>query len=292
MLYCCQAKRFRCRLRGGIRGNMKYMTFNSSCSYAGLANMLEYHGVDTEDRQIALDMGLPFLFSKEGDVYGAGPMLQTAEWFHLYLKPRGFRMTETSLSREAAGEFLRSIPCGMLGLTVDGGGRHAVVYRGMAGGRYEFLNNKRQHSPEPDSLLLTEEELLSRLSDTAVVAVIERAEPVPVPLEEYFQSSIEVLAGLKNELFAFCAKVRSMKELTEARNRLFRAILLDAVTMLELLGEKRLRETLLQLQRRLVNILKEGKPQILQDRMSMEALGEAIDGYMELIREQIQAGRA
>ncbi len=270
---------------------MKYMTFNSSCSYAGLANMLEYHGVETEDRQIALDMGLPFLFSKEGDVYSAGPMLQTAEWFHLYLKPRGFRMTETSLSREAVGEFLRSIPCGMLGLAVDGGGRHAVVYRGMAGGRYEFLNNKRQHSSEPESLLLTEEELLSGLSDTAVVAVIERAEPEPVALAEYFQSSIEVLAGLKNELFAFGAKVHSMKELTEARNKIFRAILLDAVTMLELLGEKRLRETLLQLQRRLVNILKEGKPQTLQDRMSMEALGEAIDGYAELIRGQIQAGR-
>lgn len=96
---------------------------------------------------------------------------------------------------------------------------------------------------------------------------------------------------MKNELFAFGAKVHSMKELTEARNKIFRAILLEAVTMLELLGEKRLRETLLQLQRRLVNILKEGKPQTLQDRMSMEALGEAIDGYAELIRGQIQAGR-
>lgn len=80
---------------------MKYMSFNSSCSYAGLANMLEYYGIETEDRQIALDMGLPFLFSKEENAYSAGPMLQTAEWFHLYLKPRGFRMTETRLQREA-----------------------------------------------------------------------------------------------------------------------------------------------------------------------------------------------
>lgn len=28
---------------------MKYMTFNSSCSYAGLANMLEKIGIDVED---------------------------------------------------------------------------------------------------------------------------------------------------------------------------------------------------------------------------------------------------
>ena len=41
---------------------MKYMTFNSSCSYAGLANLLSFYGVDIEDREIALQMGLPFLF--------------------------------------------------------------------------------------------------------------------------------------------------------------------------------------------------------------------------------------
>ena len=69
---------------------MRYMTFNSSCSYAGVANMLEYHGILVTDRQIALDMDLPFLFSDEGGVYAAGPMLQSAKWVELYLKPLGF----------------------------------------------------------------------------------------------------------------------------------------------------------------------------------------------------------
>ena len=54
---------------------MKYMTFNSSCSYAGVANMLEQYGVDVEDRIIALGMKLPYLFAQEGGVYMAGPML-------------------------------------------------------------------------------------------------------------------------------------------------------------------------------------------------------------------------
>ena len=45
----------------------KYMTFNSSCSYAGLANMLLRYGVDTQDREIARDMKLPFLFACEED---------------------------------------------------------------------------------------------------------------------------------------------------------------------------------------------------------------------------------
>lgn len=78
-----------------------------------------------------------------------------------------------------------------------------------------------------------------------------------------------------------------MKELASARDRLFRAILLDAVTMLGLLEETEIRGVLQRLQRQLLEVLKEGKPLILQNRIPVAALGEAIDRYAELIREQI-----
>ena len=64
---------------------MKYMTFNSSCSYAGLANLLSFYGIDIEDRKIALEMDLPFLFDCEDGCYVSGPMLQGEKWFNLYL---------------------------------------------------------------------------------------------------------------------------------------------------------------------------------------------------------------
>ena len=92
---------------------------------------------------------------------------------------------------------------------------------------------------------------------------------------------------LKTELTAFCAERRSLKELASARDGLFRAILLDAVTMLELLEETEIRGVLQRLQRQLLEVLKEGKPLILQNRIPVAALGEAIDRYAELIREQI-----
>ena len=79
---------------------MKYMTFNFSCSYAGLANLLALHGLDTEDRTIALDMGLPYLFALEDRRYAAGPMLQGKRWFDLFLLPRGFMMVEEAVRRE------------------------------------------------------------------------------------------------------------------------------------------------------------------------------------------------
>ncbi|MCM1190301.1 MAG: hypothetical protein NC541_13525 [bacterium] len=266
---------------------MKYMTFRSSCSYAGVANMLEYYGFDTEDRQIALDMKLPFLFSCQDSVYCAGPMLQTADWFNLYLKPRGFCMTETQVAREEAGRFLRTVSCGMLGLTVTPQSRHAVVYTGMSAEKYRFLNNKRQHAPEPETLLFTEEELSLRLHETVMIATLSQIPPQPVEMTSRFQESRRVLCRLKQDLLDFCSKERTPAELTEGRDRLFRAILLDAVTMLELIGEQPLLETLLLLQRQFTDALREGTPQTLCERLSMGALTGAIDGYGEMIKGRI-----
>ena len=69
---------------------MKYMTFNFSCSFAGVANMLAQYGIETTDRDIALTMKLPFLFAYADGAYLSGPMLQSAGWFDLYLNPLGY----------------------------------------------------------------------------------------------------------------------------------------------------------------------------------------------------------
>ena len=267
---------------------LKYMTFNSSCAYAGLANMLERFGIETQDREIALAMGLPYLFAREDGVYCAGPMLQTAAWFHLYLRPMGIRMTETKMDRAVVGGFLQSVSCAMLGIASPSGGRHAVVYTGMKEGRYVFLNNRRQNSPEPENFFLTEEELAARLGDRAVIATIEKAKPQPVELAGCFQRSIGVLLELKEEISAFCGKDRSPRELAEAGNRIFRAIFLDAVTMLELIGEDELGTRLRVFQGQFLDILKEGKTQVPGDKMSIPAAAEAIDDYIGLIKARMK----
>ncbi|MBQ8161544.1 MAG: hypothetical protein IJ083_12480 [Clostridia bacterium] len=62
---------------------MKFMHFKASCSCAALAAIMEFHGMDTEDYKIALEIKLPYLFSKENGTYISGPMLQGAKWFNL-----------------------------------------------------------------------------------------------------------------------------------------------------------------------------------------------------------------
>ena len=55
---------------------MKYMTFNSPCSFAGIANMLESKGLDFQDYEVALGMELPYIVAKCDGGYMAGSMLQ------------------------------------------------------------------------------------------------------------------------------------------------------------------------------------------------------------------------
>lgn len=265
---------------------MKYMTFNSSCSYAGVANMLELEGVEAGDRQIALDMGLPYLFSFQDGAYCSGPMLQTAEWFNLYLRPRGFCMTETRLSREDVPEFLEGIPCAMLGILKPSGGKHAVVYTGKKGERWNFINNRRQESSEPGTISLSREELLQRLDSAVTAARLQKDSPVEVDLKPYFRNSAIVLQQLKRDITAFSCEEQTPRDMKAARESLFRAILLDGITMLELIGETQLLKRLKSIQKDFLDALRKNQPLVPADRISVKDLGEAIDAYATLISNQ------
>ena len=247
--------------------------------------MLESFDISVEDRQIALDMGLPYLFSYENGAYCSGPMLQTAEWFNLYLKPKGFHMSETRLSKEEVCPFLQKNIPAMLGLAVSPQGKHAFVCIevGMEGKRYCFLNNKPQNSPDPESICLTREDLLPLLDDSVTVAVLQKSRPMATDLKPYFQKSADTLLMLKQDIRSFCCKEQTPQALRAAQNPLFRAILLDGITMLELLGNEALRKALQTVQREFLNALKENKTLILADRISIERFESAIDAYRDMI---------
>ena len=249
--------------------------------------MLESFDFSTEDRQIALNMGLPYLFSYENGAYCSGPMLQAAEWFNLYLNPRGFSLAETKLSKEEACAFLKEHIPAMLGLAVSPHGKHAVVCvgveNGIEGARYRFLNNKPQNSPEPEIICLTEEELLPILSDSLAVAVLQKCRPQATDLKPYLQRSAETLSMLKQDIRNFCCKEQPPQALRAAQNTIFRAILLDGVTMLGLLGNEDPLKALQTIQRDFVAALKENKTLILADRLSLERFESAIDTYRDMI---------
>ena len=272
----------------GVAEAMKYMTFNSSCSYAGLANLLSHYGIDAEDRTIALKMGLPYLFACEDGQYLSGPMLQGARWFNLYLHPIGFTLTEHRLSREEVCPYLRANSPAMLGLRVTPASKHAVIYTGSKGGEHYFLNNKRQTSPEPETLRLTESDLLSRLDEMVTIGILEKTKPVPVSLQPYLEQSLTTLRSLQSELTAFCSREQSPAAQRQAMETLFRPILLDGVTMLELLEEEQLASSLRTVRTQFMKAVKESRPAVLSSHLNMSLLTAAMTEYAQLIAAEME----
>ncbi len=262
---------------------MKYMTFNSSCSYAGIANLLSFYGIDTEDRTIALEMGLPFLFDYEDGCYLSGPMLQGAKWFDLYLNPIGYTMTEKEVNKEQLCDHLRGLQIAMLGVYVSERNKHAVIYTGMKDNKFCMLNNKWEQSDEPDTLLISDEELLRRVDETVTVGVLNKTACETVKTESMAKRSIAVLQSLEKDIAGFCSQERSPAEIRASMDTLFRAILLDGITMLDLIGETLISQKLKIVQGQFMNAVKENKPLQLDRRLDMALLNSAITEYIDLI---------
>lgn len=269
---------------------MKYMTFNSSCSYAGLANLLAFRGIEATDREIALEMDLPYLFHRDEDGYHAGPMLQGSVWFDLYLRPRGLELNEVRLCRDEICSYLETVKNVMLGLHPSPERKHAVVYEGMEDGKYRFLNNKWEHSQEPDVLLLTGEDLLGRLDSVVTAASLRGAQPVEPDRFPFLRDSVEVFRCMREDIHTFCALERTPMQQRTAMETLFRALLLDAVTMLELLGKVSPWAALKKAQGQLLVMVRENRSVVPGRYLDLTLIDGAIEEYQKLICAHMRMG--
>ena len=275
----------------GLTGcEMKYMTFNSSCSYAGVANMLEQYGLDTGDRAIALAMKLPYLFTCCDGVYLSGPMLQTAQWFNLYLHPVGYEMVEKTIPADEVAEYLKTRKTAMLGIFTEEAGKHAVVYKGLEGDRLVFLNNKWETEESPEKIRLTAEELRQRIDGEVAVATVRRINPTAVDFREKLEASITALRANLEEILALSQREATVGALCGKLNTLFRPLFLDGITMLNMIGEETLAAELSGLQRQLLQALRQepDKRILLKEYVSANKLRGAAEKYMELIKLELE----
>lgn len=263
------------------------MHFNSSCSYAGLANILEMMEYDTEDYQIALDMNLPYLlnYEEESGCYQSGPMLQSAKWFNLYLEPRGFFYTEQWVEKNNLPDNLR--PGMMLGIQVTPRSKHAVVFLEKKDERFFFLNNKYQNSEEEELLSLSEEDLLERLPEFVMTGRIERCEAKKIDLIPLYQKSISNWERLRKEVQEFVSEVQTPQNMKLSMNRLFRPLLLDGITMMQLLEKEKQVETLQDLQKKYLAVVRGEKEVRLADEFDCAAFDEVVDEFISLIRQMM-----
>lgn len=84
---------------------MKYITFPGSGLLTGLATMLSSLGHETDAKQIAFGMEMPWLFLNKDGRYYAGPQLFQPEWVNLYLNSLGFQLNMQHLSPRTCPPF-------------------------------------------------------------------------------------------------------------------------------------------------------------------------------------------
>ena len=269
---------------------MKYMTFNSSCSYAGIANMLEQYGYDTSDASIALTIKLPYMFSCCDGVYLSGPMLQGAQWFDLFLNPIGFQLLEKTICADELANYLISQKTAMLGIHTEAGGKHAVIYIGTEVNHLVFLNNKWETEESPNEIRLTEAELIQAVDPQVVVATLEQVFPKKVCLTERLQQSIAVLQSNVSEIVELSHKEESVENLRRKLNTLFRPLFLDGITMLNLIGETALSESFVKLQSDLLRALRQSSKQAvcLKEYIAIGDLQGAAEKYLDLIKLELK----
>lgn len=265
------------------------MTFRASCSYAGIANLLSMRGIDTEDREIALEMRLPYLFSHEDGRYLSGPMLQGAKWFDLYLNPLGAALSECRMGREEVLSYLPSVLPAMLGLRVSPESKHAVICTSLRNGKWQFINNKRWDSPEPENFSLTDAGLISRLDAAVTIGTLVPTAPIPTDYRPHLRNSLSVLHALREELFSFCSREQPVSNLLAARDALFRPLFLDGPVMLELLDKTELAARLRAVRRQFLTVVQGERKTLLSQNMDMPLLDSAITDYQDLIAMRLEA---
>lgn len=272
---------------------MKYMTFNSSCSYAGVANMLEQYGVDTSDRSIALAMKLPYLFSCCDGVYLSGPMLQKAEWFDLYLNPIGYRLVEKQICSQEIVDYLKEQKTAMLGIMTERNGKHAVVYTGTKSDLFVFLNNKWEEDESPSEIRLTADELKQRVEPMVVVATLQQTPAKSVDFTDRLKTSISVLQANLADIIEVCNTQETVANLRLKLNTLFRPLFLDGITMLNMIGETVLAKEFTSLQQELLSALRQDPQQsiCLKEYVSISKLQVSTKIYRDLILSVIETAK-
>ncbi len=266
---------------------MKYQTFNRSCAYAGLANLLLSQHIDIDDRKLMIDNKIThlFLYDEKQKSYIAGPMIQSKEWFSYCINPFGFVFKEMSVSPKTLEEVLRTTTHKLMMSIVVDGSQHAVIYCGIRNNKYKFLNNKWKDSLEDEYYFFDLYTLKQKLVFTSPVGYIEETnEKSDMNLSLKIEESIHTLDRYLEDIKSFMNSTKTVEEQLEAKKTMFEALFLDVYSMLDILQENNLKNQLEVLRNQYIQSLKENKPMCLGDYLEVTEFTSLIDDLKALYK--------
>ena len=210
-----------------------------------------------------------------------GRCCKALKWFDLWLNPKGFAFRENTIKTDVLPETLQhSGPC-MFGMQTPYG-KHAVVFTGYDG-NFHLLNPTYENSGEATELVMSAQELTAAIDTPVTIGCLRRTAPRSVNLHAVWEASIPVLRQNVAEIAAFASTSHAPEAYMEALNRLFRPLLLDGITMLELAGEMTFSTQLRELQAALMRFMRTDRSGILAETLPVPVLRDLSQRYEQLI---------
>lgn len=266
---------------------MQYMHFNSSCSFCGVANLLELQGREITDEALFRAMRADVLLhyeEKEG-CWQTGAMLQSGLWFDLALKSMGFRLEEHTAGVEEIVSILP--PPFMVGLRTAGKGRHAMLLLTREGNTLTFLNPHREGDGEEDTITLSTAVCAERLEPASVVGRLVASDVTQVDFLPQLKKALGNWHQYQEVLLDYIGKCHTVNEIRIQMDPLFRPLLLDAVEGARICGYMEQEERLKKLQRQFLNSLRQEEPACLSEVLDKRELSAAFDFYFSRLETLI-----
>jgi hypothetical protein len=262
------------------------MTFNNSCFFTAIANLLEDHNVYVEDSDIIQDSLIPYIFEKEDNQYSSGYQIQDIKLINDYLKQYILGMEETIFEHGSLLERKQNLIQSLLTtphkkivslyLDKDKDYSHATIFVGMEETNYTFKNMIRKEEKD-EVLKLTYNQLLSMLSNTVRYASIHKIKNFEIlDKRSVIETSLNVLNQYQTDLFEYCKHPQSYEDRLISRDKLFRPLLLNYIDISKILNKTKLHQDLLILQGQYLSSFKNKSEVILNDYLNRDLLEKCI----------------
>jgi hypothetical protein len=273
---------------------MKYMTFNRSCTYSCISNLIEEYSFHFEDHEIVKSLSIPYLliYLPDKNRYVAGGMIQSPIIFNKFLNSLSLEFIENIYTPEMAIDtFDTNEKRCMLGIQINSNmeSKHSVIFVNKEKEKYRFLNPKRKNSNEPKYYLFSKDELNKKKKKNFPIGHIVRIKnTVSINVSNELYYTLENIDKYYNALVNYCSKLQNIKSLKETKETLFAPLMLDIHAMMEIIGYKELVVDIQNIRTNYLKAIKNNNSILLTDYIKLENLNEIFSKYKTIIEKYIE----
>jgi hypothetical protein len=164
---------------------------------------------------------------------------------------------------------------------------HYTVFINSDGNNYRFLNSKYADSTEPDFLVFSQGELLSRLEPPCVIGTLRRTKPTVLNIISELRGTLLVLDHYQDHIQRYWTSTQSTPLNSYQLHWVFEPFLEDLPAVLMLVGHEDLSQRMRAKNVKIRKLLTEERSFSLSGSISLDRCLTLIEDYRKLVRERL-----